>query len=56
MNTSPTAKKALAAIEFFEGEGREITGVSINGREYRLDFATNKNPDVPQVDLVTMGK
>lgn len=54
----PTAaKKAEAAIQFFEDQGREVVGVTIKGSEFKLDFARpDEGADMDGVDLVTMGR
>jgi len=49
---SAAAKKAEAAIRYFEERGREVVGVTIKGSEFKLDFARPEKPAVEDVDLV----
>jgi hypothetical protein len=54
--TPPTAKKAEAAIRFFEQNGRKVSGVTIKGAEYSIDFAAPPAQDIPEADFVNMSK
>lgn len=50
------AKRALAAIRYFESEGREVIGVRFKGNEFHLDFAQNKEIALDGASLVNMGE
>jgi len=51
-----TAKKAEAAIRFFEQHGRKVSGVTIKGTSFSIDFAMPSGQDIPEADLVDMSK
>ena len=57
-NTSlpSAAKRAMAAIRYFEKEGREVVGVRIKGSEFQLDFAQTKEIVDDGASLVNMGE
>jgi len=55
-NTPSAAKRAEAAIRFFEDAGREVVGVTIKGTEFKLDFARPEKDAVPSIDLVNMSQ
>jgi hypothetical protein len=53
----PTAvKRAEATIRFFEERGRRVSGVTIKGSEFSIDFEPQPKSDIPDADLVTMSK
>ena len=52
----PVAKRVETTIRFFEENGREVVGVTIEGTKFHLDFAKPDAPVVPDVDLVKMGQ
>jgi uncharacterized protein YkuJ len=56
MAPTPTTKKAMAAIHYFEQQGREVIGVAIKGTEFKLDFAKTDKDQTSDVDLVDMGR
>lgn len=46
----------MAAIRYFEKEGREVVGVRIKGSEFQLDFAQTKEIVDDGASLVNMGE
>jgi hypothetical protein len=56
MNAPTTAKRAEATIRYFEELGRKVSGVTIKGAEFKIDFAGPPAADIPEADLVDMSK
>ena len=48
------AKDAEALIRFFEDCGRQVVGVTLDGKGIHLDFATSQPEAVNVADLVRM--
>jgi len=56
MQPTPTTKKAMAAIRYFEEQGKEICGVAIKGSEFKLDFKSDVSERSTAADLVDMSQ
>lgn len=54
--TPTTAKKAEAAIRFFEERGRMVSGVTIKTGEFSIAFAIPETDKIPEADLVDMSR
>ena len=55
-HTPSTAKKVEATIRYFESHGRKVSGVTIKGSEFSIDFAVQPAVDLPEADFVDMSK
>lgn len=56
---SPQLKKALAAIEYAENQGRAVVGVAVTKDGYELKFAerVDISTNAPNpIDLINMGE
>lgn len=56
MSRATTAKRAEEAIRFFEDSGREVSGVTFKGTEFKIDFAKQAAKAVNEADLIDMSK
>ncbi|MEM6465606.1 MAG: hypothetical protein AAF679_03745 [Pseudomonadota bacterium] len=55
-DTPFAAKRAEAAIRYFEDAGREVVGVTFKGSQYKIEFAKPEKDAVPAIDLVDMSQ